>query len=221
MERNEEDEWHFVPYVRKVHWGPEMKEKTRKKSSFFNSTVRPKLLWIYLFLRWRLFPDGCKSVSSAQQIKRIGILVVFETRKWRFCSLYIEDALPSTSRCTCRPNNVHTYLISTHILAAKSHCHMSFFSRRTPVTDPMFDVSFSCIMLCHLRRYRYVNARKRGARHHPAVPHGWAAHARVADASRRAPPMDDRKRDACRHGKDSPTHAHSRNKGPSTSITKG
>lgn len=23
-------------------------------------------------------------------------------------------------------------------------------------TDPMFDVSFSCIMLCHPRRYRYA-----------------------------------------------------------------
>ena len=33
------------------------------------------------------------------------------------------------------------------------------------------------------------NAQKRGARHH-AVPHGGAAHARVADASKRAPLID-------------------------------
>ena len=47
----------------------------------------------------------------------------------------------------------------------------------------MLDVSVSCVM--PPGGTGTSNALKRGARHH-AVPHGAAAHGRVADASKRA-----------------------------------
>jgi len=100
------------------------------------------------------------------------------------CSLYIEDALPSTSRCTCRLNNVHTYQENTFTI---SHCHMLIL--RAAFTDPMFDVSFSCTMLCHPRRYRYVKCTQ-ARRPSPCRATWMAAHARVADASKRAPLID-------------------------------
>jgi hypothetical protein len=56
-------------------------------------------------------------------------------------------------------------------------------------TDPMFDVSFSCIMLCHPMRYRYVKCTQ-ARRPSPCRATWRAAHARVADASKRAPLID-------------------------------
>jgi hypothetical protein len=92
------------------------------------------------------------------------------------CSLYIEDALPSTSHCTCRLNNVHTCQQIRKLLS-----HAFFPSSILPPTSPTqtisrsqyFDISVSCMLRCHQWRYRYVYARQRGARHHAAVPHGW------------------------------------------------
>lgn len=167
------------------------KRKPEKSPPASTPRVRRKLLWLCLVLAIGVFsfPTGAKAFYSAQQKKGIGIFGGFSTtRKWRFMF-----ALHRRRFCRLHLVVLVDLIMFTHIKShiprsknPLSHVFLYFLpSRRTPVTDPMFDVSFSCIMLCHLRRYRYVNARKRGARHHPAVPHGWAAHARVADASRR------------------------------------
>ena len=101
-------------------------------------------------------------------------------------ALDIEDALPSTSHCTCRLNNVHTYQ-TTHL---QSHCHMISLKRHFLLSQIQCSTSRLAASCCVTPGGTGTsNALKRGARHH-TVPHGGAAHARVADASKRAPLID-------------------------------
>jgi hypothetical protein len=81
------------------------KKLTRKMSLFGsmgrtkNSRKRDGVFFFFLL-------TGQKAFYRPQQNK--GGIVVCSTQGLAVCSLYIEDALPSTSRCTCRLNNVHT-----------------------------------------------------------------------------------------------------------------
>jgi hypothetical protein len=164
MERNEEeeDEWHSC-HMSKMSLETQKNEKHRKKSSCFTRLSRTKIILACpSCLQWRLFSGSCKSDSSVPKKRTEHCWV--EKKELAVCSLYIEDALPSTSRCTCRLNNVHTYPTLLQIT-------VTCFPQDT-FTDPIFDVSFSCSMPYHPMRYRYVDAQKRGARHHAAVPHG-------------------------------------------------
>jgi hypothetical protein len=153
----------FVPHEQNI-LGDSKTGKHRKKSSCFTRLSRTKIILACLScLQWRLFSGSCKSVFSIPKKRTEHCWV--EKKELAVCPLYIEDALPSTSRCTCRLNNVHTYPTLLKIT-------VTCFPQNT-FTDPMLDVSSSCSMRCHPKRYRYVNAQKRGARHHAAVPHGW------------------------------------------------
>ena len=72
--------------------------------------------------------------------------------------------------------------------------HPSNFHPRPPrsnFTVPIFDISVSCMLQYHHWWYRYVYARQRGARRpSPRCRATWmAAHTRIADARKRAPPL--------------------------------
>jgi hypothetical protein len=95
---------------------------------------------------------------------------------------------------------------------------------RNNFTVPIFDISVSCMLQCHHWWYRYVYARQRGARRpSPRCRATWmAAHTRIADARKRAPPLM-----AARMGRDmfgrfqaaSPLTERSWNQASRTSIT--
>lgn len=72
--------------------------------------------------------------------------------------------------------------------------HPSDFHPRPPrnnFTVPIFEISVSCMLQHHHWWYRYVYARQRGARRpSPRCRATWmAAHTRIADARKRAPPL--------------------------------
>ena len=153
----------FLPHERSVSWI--QKKKTSEKSPPASLDFRDReqnFSWLAI-LAMAIFSGLCKSVSSALR-KRMEYCW-FEERKWRFCSLYIEDALPSTSRCTCRLNNVHTY--QQHIYNIPVTC---FF--RGPLSQIQCSTSHLAASCCITPGGTgTLNAHKRGARHH-AVPHG-------------------------------------------------
>lgn len=66
----------------------------------------------------------------------------------------------SSSKTLCRLHLIVLVdlIMFTHIKQRICNLTVTCFSPAAlfTFTDPMFDVSFSCIMLCHLRRYRYV-----------------------------------------------------------------
>ena len=143
----------FLPHERRVLWTE--KENHRKKSSCFTQLSRTQKFPGLPFLRSRCFSGLCKSVSSALR-KRMEYCW-FEERKWRFVRF--------TSKTLCRLHLIVLVdlIMFTHINNAQisithlqSHCHMLHSSGIFTFTVPMLDVSFSCIMLCHPRRYRYV-----------------------------------------------------------------
>jgi hypothetical protein len=125
MERTEEEgERAARPYVRSVSGNP--KEKRGKKlilrkkclcldgrgeQKIPGKTRRRPFFFIQL--------TGPKAFYRPQQNR--GRIVVCSTQRQAVCSLYIEDALPSTSRCTCRLNNVHT------CQQIANYSHMLFF----------------------------------------------------------------------------------------------
>jgi hypothetical protein len=109
MERDDEDEdedERHACHTSEASCGP--KKKTSEKSPATSLDFREhKILPGFPFLRRRFspacakaFPRLCEKGWNTADLKK---------RNGGFCSLYIKDALPSTSRCTCRLNNVHTY----------------------------------------------------------------------------------------------------------------
>ena len=71
-------------------------------------------------------PACAKAFFSALPTKKDAILLVLQERKRRFffSLVHIKDALPSTSHCTCRLNNAHTYQ-TTHLQISLSHASHS------------------------------------------------------------------------------------------------
>lgn len=202
-----------MPYVRKIHTEDlrrkrERKKKNSPKKSPPTSTPRcdQNYSGLPFCLRWRLFPaTGAKAFSLAPPKKRIGIFGWFSNTQGNggFCSLYIEDALPSTSRCTCRPNNVHTYQTHTHIhtlnLRSKEistvTCLFSLLpSRRICLSQIQCSTSRLAASCCVTSGGTGTSSMHASEAPVTILPchMEWAAHARVADASRRAPPVGDR-----------------------------
>ena len=150
----------FLPHERSVLWT--RKETLRKKSSYFIDFCEYKISWL-AFLPMAIFLRLVQKRSRGSA-KKDGILLVRKT-EMAVCSLYIEDALPSTSHCTCRLNNVHTY--QQHIYNIPVTC---FF--RGPLSQIQCSTSRLAASCCITPGGTgTLNAHKRGARHH-AVPHG-------------------------------------------------
>jgi hypothetical protein len=82
------------------------KKKLTRKMSLFGLMGRTKIPGSVTASFFFFLLTGQKAFYRPQQNK--GGIVVCSTQGLAVCSLYIEDALPSTSRCTCRLNNVHT-----------------------------------------------------------------------------------------------------------------
>ena len=126
----EEGERAARPCVRSVSGKPKEKEKKKltRKMSLFGLMGRTKNSR-KTRRRLILSTDWSKSVLSASAKQPEDL--VCSTQGMAICSLYIEDALPSTSRCTCRLNNVHT------CQQIANYSHMLFFSiLPLPPTSP-------------------------------------------------------------------------------------
>jgi hypothetical protein len=116
------------PICAKCLWRP--KKKEREKKNFYsrksvsvwfdgaNKKIPEARRRLVRFFFYSLL-IGPKAFHRPQQ-KTKGGLWFIRPMDWRVCSLYIEDALPSTSHCTCRLNNVHTCQQITN------HSHMLF-----------------------------------------------------------------------------------------------
>jgi hypothetical protein len=109
----------FLPHEQKCLCGP--KKKTSEKSPPASLDFREqKISWL-AFLAIAMILRLVQKRFLGPAKKRMGCCWFFKKRNWRsFFAIIIEDALPSTSHCTCRLNNVHTYQ-TTHL---QSHCHM-------------------------------------------------------------------------------------------------
>jgi hypothetical protein len=121
MERNEEeeDDWHSC-HMSRMSLETRKTENTEKSPPASLDFGEQKFFWLALLAyNWRLFSGSCKSVSSVPKKRTEHCWV--EKKELAVCPLNIEDALPSTSRCTCRLNNVHTYPNTF-----ENHCHMFF-----------------------------------------------------------------------------------------------
>ena len=159
MERakEDEDEPTFLPHEQKASCGP--KKKTSEKSPpAFTRLSRTKISLACLSCNSDDSPACAKAYFLGPAKKRMGYCWFLKKGNGGlFFAVHIEDALPSTSHCTCRLNNVHTYQQCTH---QQRICNLTVtcLTRAAflPFTDPMLDVSCSCIMLCHPRRYRYA-----------------------------------------------------------------
>lgn len=102
------------------------KENLRKKSSWLSTRLfcEQKISLACLSCNSDDSPACAKAFFSALRNKKGWDTAGFQERKFAvflFACQHIEDALPSTSHCTCRLNNVHTYQTTTHL---QSHCHM-------------------------------------------------------------------------------------------------
>ena len=100
------------------------KEKLRKKSSCFHSTFANKKFPWLAFLAIAMILRLVQKRFLGPCEKRMGYCWFSSKEMAVFFRFHIEDALPSTSHCTCRLNNVHTYQ-TTHL---QSHCHMLLLS---------------------------------------------------------------------------------------------
>ena len=111
--------------AKQVSCGP--KKKTSEKSppgfqlDFFANKKFPWLAFLAIAMILRLVQK--RFLGSCE--KRMGYCWFSRKEMAVFFRFHIEDALPSTSRCTCRLNNVHTYQ-TTHL---QSHCHMLLSQR--------------------------------------------------------------------------------------------
>ena len=109
----EEGERAARPYVRSVSGNPKRKRGKKlileKSVSLFGSMGRTKnprknaMASFFFFIQL----TGPKAFYRLQQNRGKDCGFV-RPKGLAVCSLYIEDALPSTSHCTCRLNNVHT-----------------------------------------------------------------------------------------------------------------
>lgn len=175
--------------AKQVSCGPKKKTSERSPPAFNSTFCEQKISLACLSCNSDDSPACAKAFFSAlRQKKRMGYCCFSreEIGGFSFRFSNIEDALPSTSRCTCRLNNVHTYQ-TTHL---QSHCHMLLSQRHFLLSQIQCLTSRLAASCCVTPGGTGTpNALKRGARHH-AVPHGGAAHARVADASKRAPLID-------------------------------
>ena len=154
MERDEEDEDERHSCHTSNKCLVDRKRKPPKKSSGFHSTFREqKISWL-AFLAIAIDSPACaKAYFSA--LKKYGWDTAgFQEKKWGF----LFSLLTSKTLCRLHLIVLVDLIMFTHIKQRICNLTVTCYSRAAlfTFTDPMFDVSFSCIMLCHPRRYRYV-----------------------------------------------------------------
>jgi hypothetical protein len=162
------------------------KENLRKKSSCFTRLSRTKNLLACLSCNSDDSPACAKAFSRPCEKKKGWDTAGFqETGLAVFFRFHIETL------CRLHLIVLVDLIMFTHIKQRICNLTVTCFSPAAlfTFTDPMFDVSFSCIMLCHPMRYRYVKCTQ-ARRPSPCRATWRAAHARVADASKRAPLID-------------------------------
>jgi hypothetical protein len=130
-----------------VLWRPKKKkrEKLEKVLPLHSTRANKNSLWlVFLAYNGDLLGLVQKRFLGCSAKRRNNLLVCWFEEESAACSFHIEDALCSTSHCACRLNIT---LFNTSLAIPLSHV----FSPYT-FTDPMFKVSFSCMMLYHPRR---------------------------------------------------------------------